>query len=97
VALGREVVVWGAGRRSRLRARLAMERGIRPAAWIDIDPHKIGHRVWSLPVHPPEWLAARDPRPFILVYVNNHGARDLIAARLKEMGYRAGDDWLGVG
>ncbi|HEU4557669.1 MAG TPA: glycosyltransferase, partial [Longimicrobium sp.] len=89
VASGREIVVWGAGRRSRLRARLTMERGIRPAAWIDIDPRKIGHRVWGLPVHPPEWLAQRTPRPFILVYVNNHGARDLIAARLGEMEYRA--------
>jgi hypothetical protein len=94
---GREVVVWGAGRRSRLRARLVMERGVAPSAWIDIDPHKIGHRVWGLPVHPPEWLVERDPRPFVLVYVNNHGARDLIAARLAEMGYAVGDDWLGVG
>jgi glycosyltransferase involved in cell wall biosynthesis len=97
VAAGHEIVVWGAGRRSRLRARLAMDRGIHPAAWIDIDPRKIGHHVWGLPVHPPEWLAGRDPRPFILVYVNNHGARDLIAARLSEMGYSPGDDWLGIG
>ncbi|HEX8906284.1 MAG TPA: glycosyltransferase, partial [Longimicrobiaceae bacterium] len=94
---GREVVVWGAGRRSRLRARLVMERGIAPVAWIDIDPDKIGHRVWGLAVHPPEWLETRDPRPFVLVYVNNHGARDLISARLAEMGYAPGDDWLGVG
>jgi glycosyltransferase involved in cell wall biosynthesis len=93
----REVVVWGAGRRSRLRARLVMERGVSPVAWIDIDPDKIGHRVWGIPVHPPEWLASRDPRPFVLVYVNNHGARDLIAARLSEMGFAVGDDWLGVG
>jgi glycosyltransferase involved in cell wall biosynthesis len=94
---GREVAVWGAGRRSRLRARLAMERGVAPAAWIDIDPDKIGQRVWELPVHPPEWLAGREPRPFVLVYVNNHGARELISARLREMGYAPGDDWLGVG
>jgi hypothetical protein len=93
----REVVAWGAGRPSRLRARLAMDRGIRPVAWIDVDPRKIGQRVWGLPVHPPGWLAGREPRPFILVYVNSHGARDLIAARLGELGYRAGDDWLGVG
>lgn len=96
IASAREIVVWGAGRRSRLRARLAMERGVRPAAWIDIDPRKIGHRVWGLPVHPPEWLATREPHPFVLVYVNNHGARDLIAARLAELGCAA-NDWLGVG
>lgn len=96
VASAGTIVVWGAGRRSRLRARLAMERGVRPVAWIDIDPRKIGHRVWDLPVHPPEWLAGLEPRPFVLVYVNNHGARDLIAARLAELDYGA-DDWLGVG
>jgi glycosyltransferase involved in cell wall biosynthesis len=94
---GRDVVAWGAGRPSRQRARLAMECGIRPVAWIDIDPRKIGQRVWGLPVHPPEWLAGRGPRPFILVYVNRHGVRELIAARLGGMGYRAGEDWLGVG
>lgn len=94
---GREIVVWGAGRRSRLRARLIIDRGIQPSAWIDIDPLKIGQRVWELAVHPPEWLGDRIPRPFVLVYVNNHGARDLIATRLAGLGYVQGDDWLGVG
>lgn len=97
VASAREIVVWGAGRRSRLRAWLAMERGVRPTAWIDIDPRKVGQRVWGLPVHPPEWLATREPRPLVLVYVNNHGARDLIASRLAALGYGAGGGWLGVG
>jgi rhodanese-related sulfurtransferase len=93
----RPIVVWGAGRRSRLRARIVMERGISPVAWIDIDPDKIGHRVWDLPVHAPEWLGGLEPRPFVLVYVNNHGARELIAARLREMGYTVGRDFLCVG
>lgn len=93
---GREVVVWGAGRRTRLRARLLMDAGIRPSAWIDVAPGKIGHRVWGLPVHPPAWLD-RAPRPFVLVYVAAHGARDLIAAALAEMGYARGADFLAVG
>lgn len=97
LAAGRPAVVWGAGRRSRLRARGVMERGIDPAAWIDIDPKKVGQRVWDRPVHPPEWLAGRDPRPFVLVYVTSHGARELIAARLGEMGYVPREDWLAVG
>ncbi|RMG47558.1 MAG: glycosyl transferase, partial [Chloroflexi bacterium] len=37
------------------------------------------------------------PRPFVLVYVTNHGARDLIAGWLGEMGYQPGRDYLGVG
>ena len=93
---GREIVVWGAGRKSRLRARLLMERGIRPIAWIDVDAHKVGNRVWGLPVHPPAWME-RGPRPFVLVYVNNHGARDEIAAWLASRDYLPGEDWLAVG
>jgi glycosyltransferase involved in cell wall biosynthesis len=94
---GRERVVWGAGRKTRLRAKRLMDEGMRPMAWIDIDPRKIGHTVWDLPVHPPEWLATARPRPFVLVYVTSHGARELIAPRLAAMGYAPGEDWLAVG
>jgi hypothetical protein len=93
---GRDLVIWGAGRKTRLRARHLIEQGIRPHAWIDIDPRKIGHRVWELPVHPPEWLN-RQPRPFVLVYVTTHGARDLIAGWLAQWGYQVGEDYLAVG
>jgi glycosyltransferase involved in cell wall biosynthesis len=93
---GREIVIWGAGRKTRLRARHLMDEGVRPVAWIDIDPDKIGRAVWDLPVHPPAWLV-RAPRPFVLVYVASHGARDIIAGRLAAMEYRQGVDWLAVG
>jgi glycosyltransferase involved in cell wall biosynthesis len=93
---GREVVVWGAGKQTRRRARLLVERGVRPSAWIDIDPRKIGNRVQGLPVHPPGWLD-REPRPFVLVYVTSHGARDQIGERLRGWGYRPGEDFLAVG
>jgi glycosyltransferase involved in cell wall biosynthesis len=93
---GRPLAYWGAGRPTRQRARHLIERGFPPSAWIDIDPRKIGHVVWGAPVHPPAWLA-REPRPFVLVYVTNHGARELIDATLAELGYRPGQDYLGVG
>jgi hypothetical protein len=73
-----------------------VDEGVRAAAWIDIDPLKIGRVYGHLPVHPPEWLDCRT-RPFVLVYVTTHGARDLIAARLAGFGYRIGGDWLAVG
>jgi len=93
---GREIVIWGAGRKTRLRARHLMDEGVRPIAWIDIDPDKIGRAVWDLPVHPPAWLD-RAPRPFVLIYVASHGAREVIAPQLAAMGYRPGEDWLAVG
>lgn len=93
---GRPLVYWGAGRSTRQRARLLIAQGFAPVAWIDIDPRKIGHTVWGAPVRPRGWLA-RAPRPFVLVYVTNHGARDLIAGWLSELGYAAGEDYLFVG
>jgi glycosyltransferase involved in cell wall biosynthesis len=92
----RPLVYWGAGRATRQRARHLIERGFAPAAWIDIDPRKIGQVVWGAPVHGPEWLA-QEPKPFVLVYVSSHGARDLIDAELAALGYAPGVDYLGVG
>jgi cellulose synthase/poly-beta-1,6-N-acetylglucosamine synthase-like glycosyltransferase len=91
-----ELVIWGAGRRTRKRCALLLQQGFRPLAWIDIDPRKIGNRLEGVPVCPPAWLERR-PRPFVLVYVTNHGARDEIAADLGTLGYRRGRDWLAVG
>lgn len=93
---GRDLVYWGTGRPTRQRARHLIERGFPPSAWIDIDPDRIGKQIWGAIVHPPDWLDRR-PRPFVLVYVTNHGARDLIAGWLAGWGYRCGDDYLMVG
>ncbi len=94
---GRPLAYWGAGRPTRRRAAHLIARGHPPAAWIDIDPRKTGNRIQGAPVHPPAWLREARPRPFVLVYVSNHGAREQIAAALAAMGYRPGRDWLGVG
>ena len=92
----RPLVAWGAGRRSRKRSSLLLERGLKFDAWVDIDPRKIGNRVQGIPVVDPDWLA-KDVRPFVLGYVNNHGARDLIADDLRAMGYQRGKDYLMIG
>lgn len=92
----RPIVVWGAGRRTRLRVRLIEARGIHISAYIDIDPHKIGRKVGDALVHSSAWLKD-SPRPFVLVYVTNHGARAVIADELEQYGYRCGEDYLAVG
>jgi glycosyltransferase involved in cell wall biosynthesis len=93
---GRPLVYWGAGRSTRQRARLLIAQGFPPAAWIDIDPRKLGQAVWGAPVHPRSWLA-QSPKPFVLVYVASHGAYDLISGWLAELGYAPGEDYLFVG
>jgi len=92
----RELAYWGAGRRTRKRAEHLIRLGFFPSAWIDIDPRKIGNRIDGARVHPVQWLD-RQPRPFVLSYVTNHGARKWIHARLHELGYLEGTDFLFVG
>jgi hypothetical protein len=93
---GRRIVVWGSGRRTRQRAAHVIGEGIVPWAWIDIDEDKVGRDIDGIPVHSPVWLM-QDPKPFVLLYLTRHGARDEAAAKLQRMGYRIGRDWLGVG
>lgn len=95
----RDLVIWGAGRRTRQRCRKLLERGHQVSAWIDIDPRKIGQRINNALVHGPQWLESADcaQRPFVLVYVANHGAREQIRDHLLTMGYQQGSDFLLVG
>lgn len=96
---GRPVVVWGAGRSTRKRVKVLLDCGIRLSAWIDIDPRKIGNVVWGLRVRDGSWLADQSGsnRPFVLVYVANHGAAELVGSSLEQMRYEAGADYLVVG
>lgn len=94
---GRPLVIMGAGRRTRKRAQHLLEHGYPLQAWVDIDPRKIGNRIRQRPVVAPEWLAGRTPKPLVLCYVNNHGARDQIRPVLEAMHYREGRDYLMVG
>lgn len=93
----KRAVVWGAGRTTRKRVAHLLANGVQVQAWIDIDPRKIGNRIGGARVHSPRWLARRKPRPFVLVYVANHGARALIDKELRQLGYRKGRDYLQVG
>ena len=91
-----DFVIWGAGRKTRRRCDHLLQQGFHPRAWIDIDPRKIGNRIGETPVVGPEWLEVNG-RPFVLVYVANHGAREEIMEVLQERGYRPGKDCLAVG
>lgn len=92
----RPLAFWGAGRNTRKRVAHLLGYGFRPSVWIDIDQRKIGNTIEGAPVVPPAWLE-RQNKPFVLSYVNNHGARELIAAELQALGYLAGQDYLMVG
>ncbi len=93
----RPLYVWGAGRATRKRAALLMNHGIKIERWVDIDPKKIGNNIRGVPVISPHALSDAQIKPFILVYVNNRGAREEINAALDCLDFRSGKDRLCVG
>ena len=96
----RSIVYWGAGRRTRQRVKHLVEKGFAPAAWLDIDPRKIGNIIGGARVEEPAWLEqhpATGKQYFVLNYVTNHGARDLARHYLQRIGYSLGEDFLEVG
>lgn len=97
----REIVFWGAGRKTRQRAQYLIDYGVKPAAWIDIDKNKSGKEYQGAMTVLPEWLLSdeeknRDKKSFVLNYVRNHGVRDLCRQYLDNAGYVMGEDYLDV-
>lgn len=58
----RPVVVWGAGRVGKGLARALRAADVWPAAFVDLDPRKIGQRIHQAPVLAPDGLRSRVAR-----------------------------------
>jgi glycosyltransferase involved in cell wall biosynthesis len=87
-------VMWGAGPTGKRLARALEGHDLRPCAFVDVDPDKIGGVRRGVPVWSPATLRAASPRPFVVVAVGARGARDLITAELDRWGLVAGADYL---
>jgi glycosyltransferase involved in cell wall biosynthesis len=97
----REIVFWGAGRKTRRRIQYLIDKGVKPSAWIDIDNKKAGNEYHGVKTFLPDWLhqynkKSQNKKPFVLNYVRNHGARDYCRKYLDEAGYVMGEDYLDV-
>jgi glycosyltransferase involved in cell wall biosynthesis len=92
LAAGRAVVVWGAGKTGKRLARALDAYDVRAAAFIDIDPKKLGGTARGAPVRSADTLA-RDAH-IVVVAVGARGARDEVRGRLDEMGFVEGADYL---
>ncbi len=92
---GRELWIWGAGRRTRSRLQYlsSLQQVFPLCAYIDVDPRKIGQRIEGIPVLAPDALTA-NPNAFVLGMVGSVGARDLIRSMLESTGRREGEDFL---
>lgn len=95
----RSVIVWGAGQMGRRLSKHLLRDGVPLAAFVDIDPGKVGRRRRGLPILPPDELPAlwrTLPRPVVLAAVGARGARALIREQLTAMGLMEGRDWWAV-
>lgn len=95
----RSVIVWGAGQMGRRLSKHLLREGAPLAAFVDIDPAKIGRRRRGLPIVSPDelpdlWRSL--PRPVVLAAVGAQGARTLIRERLLAIGMIEGRDWWAV-
>jgi glycosyltransferase involved in cell wall biosynthesis len=98
--VGRDAtIIWGAGMMGRRLSKLLLREGACLAAFVDIDPRKIGRTRRGLPILSPEELPAwwkRYRHPILLAAVGARGARSLIRARLESLGLQEGRDWWSV-
>lgn len=88
--------IWGAGMMGKRISKHLVRAGAKLAAFIDIDPDKIGRLRRSRPVIAPEdlsgWLK-QYRHPVVLAAVGARGARTIIRSRLNEMKLVEGKDW----
>ena len=92
---GRPIVVWGAGKVGKPLARELQRQGIPVAAFVDLDPRKIGQEIHGAPVLAPGGVEdlIHDSDPYVLAAVGSPGARDEIRGALDAMGRREIDDY----
>jgi glycosyltransferase involved in cell wall biosynthesis len=93
------VIIWGAGMVGRRLSKHLLRHDLPLAAFIDIDPAKIGRTRRGLPILAPEALPdlwRQYANPALLAAVGARGARALIRQRLNAVGLREGIDWWGT-
>ncbi len=91
VAPERPLVVWGAGQTGKRVARALEPHGLRAAAFIDIDPKKLGGVARGAPIIPIEDL---DHAAFVVVALGSRGARQEACTALDALGRVEGADYL---
>jgi len=93
------VLIWGAGMIGRRLSKHLLRQEAPLAAFIDVDPAKIGSTRRGFPILSPDDLPdwwKRYARPVVLAAVGARGARQLIRQRVENLGLREGQDWWGV-
>jgi glycosyltransferase involved in cell wall biosynthesis len=90
----RPVVVWGAGRVGKAWSRALTARGRPVAAFVEVDPRKIGQRIHGAPVV--DVAAAARAGALHLAAVGDGGARERIRTEAARLGVADGRDLVAV-
>lgn len=86
-----KIILWGAGQTGRRLSKFLLEEKVEIAAVVDIDEAKIGRKLRGIPVISPDDLPKQlDTGTVVLAAVASRGARELIRARLNEIGLEEG-------
>ena len=93
VGLGRPLVLWGAGSAGRMCLQSSADLRALSTAFVDSSPQKQGSTFEGLPVISPTTLAARQPRPFVVITSQFAPA---IAANLEALGFVHDDDFIAM-
>lgn len=91
LADGRPLVVWGAGIEGKPLAAALQRTGTTLRAFLDIDPRKIGQRIYGAPVLPLDALASLKGC-VVLGAVGAPGARAIVRQGLARAGFQEGVD-----
>ncbi len=95
LAGGRPAVVWGAGPTGKAFARALLEAGTPLAAFVEVDPRKLGKRIHGAPVVPVE-QAASFPGALSCGAVAGADGRARVRVLAAELGLAEGTDFVAV-
>jgi|SRR5579875_3681998 len=95
LAGGRAAVVWGAGPTGKAFARTLLEAGTPLAAFVEVDPRKLGKRIHGAPVVPVE-QAASFPEALSCGAVAGAEGRARVRGLAAELGLVEGRDFIAV-
>lgn len=92
IAMGRPVVVWGAGPTGKRFARALEPCGVRTSAFVDIDPRKIGRTARGAPIVDASYLDLGGHT--VVVAVGARGARAIVRTELARRGFVEARDYV---
>lgn len=95
----RAAVVWGAGPVGKRFALALQDEDVRVAAFVELDPRKIGQEIHGAPVVAMETLPElleREPNALVLGAVGSPSGREAVRAEAERIGLVEGSDFIAV-